>query len=189
GVPGNGRGNDCSSNSRSWRSSSDSWLTSTAAPRMARRPRELSGSGTAHAGAAARSSASTHRRMGVPRLSRAVASHNFSRRVLWVRLMGEPVFRARGCFVCGTDTPAGLNCAPAREGRKVVVRFTPGEAHRGFSKAVHGGITASLLDEVVGVATGERAGGKCATVELAVTYRRPLLVGVEVRVEGWYVRR
>lgn len=103
--------------------------------------------------------------------------------------MGEPIFRSRNCFVCGTDNPGGLNLAPERDGNKVVVRFTPGEAHRGFSKAVHGGITASVLDEVVGVAAGQRAGGKCATVELSVQYRRPLMVGVEVRVEGWYVRR
>lgn len=106
-----------------------------------------------------------------------------------VKPMGEPIFRSRACFVCGTENPGGLNLAPEREGKKVVVRFTPADAHRGFSKAVHGGITASLLDEVVGVAAGQRTGGKCATVELSVQYRRPLTVGVEVRAEGWYVRR
>ena len=103
--------------------------------------------------------------------------------------MGEALFRARGCFVCGTDNPGGLNLGPERDGKKVFVRFTPGDSHRGFSKAVHGGITASLLDEVVGVAAGQRADTKCATVELVVAYKRPLLVGVEVRAEGWYVRR
>jgi uncharacterized protein (TIGR00369 family) len=102
---------------------------------------------------------------------------------------GEKVFRSRACFVCGTDNPGGLDLAPTRDGDKIVVRFTPGDTHRGFSKAVHGGITASLLDEVVGVAAGQRSGGKCATVELTVAYKRPLLVGVEVRAEGWYVRR
>ena len=101
----------------------------------------------------------------------------------------EAVFRSRSCFVCGTDNPGGLDLAPERDGRKIVVRFTPGDTHRGFSKAVHGGITASLLDEVVGVAAGQRSGEKCATVELTVAYKRPLLVGVEVRAEGWYVRR
>jgi uncharacterized protein (TIGR00369 family) len=103
--------------------------------------------------------------------------------------MGDPVARSRRCFVCGTANPSGLGLAPEREGKKVVARFTPGEAHRGYAKAMHGGLTASLLDEVVGVATGERAGGMCATVELAVSYRRPVLIGVEVRAEGWYVRR
>lgn len=109
--------------------------------------------------------------------------------MLMVKPMSEPVFRSRGCFVCGTDNPSGLDCAPEREGNRVIVRFTPRDAHRGFSKAVHGGITASLLDEVVGVAAGQRAGGKCATVELTVSYRRPLTVGVPIRAEGWYVRK
>jgi uncharacterized protein (TIGR00369 family) len=103
--------------------------------------------------------------------------------------MGEPIFRSRSCFVCGTANPHGLDLAPEREGHKVVARFTPGEAHCGFSRAVHGGIIASLLDEVVGVAAGLDSDSKCATVELTVSYKRPLLVGVPVRAEGWYVRR
>jgi uncharacterized protein (TIGR00369 family) len=103
--------------------------------------------------------------------------------------MSEPLYRARNCFVCGTDNPGGLNLAPQKEGKRVFVRFTPGDVHRGFSRAVHGGITASLLDEVVGVAAGQASNGKCATVELTVSYKRPLLVGKEVLAEGWPVRR
>ncbi len=103
--------------------------------------------------------------------------------------MGEPIFRSKGCFVCGTDNPSGLNLGLVRDGRKVTVRFTPGRSHLGFSRAVHGGITASLLDEVIGVACGLRADGKCATVELHVNYLRPLLEGAEVTAEGWYVRK
>jgi uncharacterized protein (TIGR00369 family) len=103
--------------------------------------------------------------------------------------MGEPIFRSKGCFVCGTDNPSGLDLGMTREGRKVTLRFTPGRAHLGFSRAVHGGITASLLDEVIGVACGLRTDGKCATVELNVSYLRPLLEGMVVTAEGWYVRR
>lgn len=91
--------------------------------------------------------------------------------------------------MCGTENPGGLHVAPQKDGKRVWARFTPGEVHRGFSKVVHGGITASLLDEVVGVAAGQSTGGKCATVELTITYQRPVQVGVEVLVEGWPVRR
>ena len=104
-------------------------------------------------------------------------------------MVSEAIFRSRGCFVCGTDNPSGLNLGPIKEGRLVTVRFVPRREHLGFSRAVHGGITASLLDEVVGVACGQRTGGKCATAELTVRYRRPLLEGVAVKAEGWYVRR
>jgi len=103
--------------------------------------------------------------------------------------MDAAVFRSKGCFVCGTDNPGGLDLAPQRDGDKVFVTFVPKKQHLGFSKAVHGGITASLLDEVVGVACGQRTDGKCATVELTVSYKRPLLEGQSVRAEGWYLRR
>ena len=99
--------------------------------------------------------------------------------------MAEPIFRSRGCFVCGTDNPGGLDLGPQKEGERVTVRFTPKKVHLGFSKAVHGGITASLLDEVIGVACGQKSDGKCATVELTVRYKRPLIEGVEVYAEGW----
>ena len=99
------------------------------------------------------------------------------------------VFRSKGYFVCGTDNAGGLRLSPVREGKKIVVRFKPGKTWLGFSRAVHGGITATLLDEVVGIACGQRTDGKCATVELTVEYKRPVLEGVEVRAEGWYVRR
>jgi uncharacterized protein (TIGR00369 family) len=103
--------------------------------------------------------------------------------------MGDAIFRPKSCFVCGTDNPAGLDLAPERDGEKVFVRFVPGSTHLGYSKAVHGGITASLLDEVVGIACGLSANAKCATVELTVTYRRPILEGTEVRAEGWFVEQ
>src|SRR4051812_36481836 len=103
--------------------------------------------------------------------------------------MGDAIFRSKGCFVCGTDNPGGLDLAPEKQGNKVVLSFVPRKQHLGFSKAVHGGITASLLDEVVGVACGQRTDSKCATVELTVSYKRPLLEGQPVRAEGWYVRK
>src|SRR5689334_3063379 len=99
--------------------------------------------------------------------------------------MSTPVFRSKSCFVCGTENPAGLDLAPMRDGDKVILEFTPRREHLGFSRAVHGGIAASLLDEVIGVSCGIETDSKCATVELAVKYHRPLLEGVAVRAEGW----
>jgi uncharacterized protein (TIGR00369 family) len=103
--------------------------------------------------------------------------------------MGDALFRSKGCFVCGTENPHGLDLQPEVDGEKVFVRFVPRPEHRGFSSAIHGGIVAALLDEVLGVATGRKTDAKCATAELTVTYRRPVRVGEEVRAEGWYVRR
>jgi uncharacterized protein (TIGR00369 family) len=100
-----------------------------------------------------------------------------------------PLYRTKGCFGCGTENPAGLQLAPVNDGGRVVARYTPRPEHRGYARAVHGGITCTLLDEIVGLACSQRVDAKCATVEVTVQLKRPLLVGVEVTVEGRYVRR
>jgi acyl-coenzyme A thioesterase PaaI-like protein len=103
--------------------------------------------------------------------------------------MAERLHRSRTCFVCGTENPHGLGLQPMGDGKKVYVEYTPAEAHRGFSNAIHGGMTATLLDEVCGHAAGLAVDGKAATVELTITYLAPLRVAEPVRVEGWVTRR
>jgi acyl-coenzyme A thioesterase PaaI-like protein len=101
----------------------------------------------------------------------------------------EPLHRSRSCFVCGTENERGLHLQPRKDGRKVYVEYTPAEAYRGFSSTIHGGLTAMLLDEVVGHAAGLAVDGKAATVELTITYKAPVRVGSPVRAEGWVAQR
>src|SRR5436309_1553933 len=99
------------------------------------------------------------------------------------------LYRSHGCFGCGTDNPGGLGLAPMRDGNRVFATFTPRPEHRGYAKAVHGGITMCLLDEVTGLCCSQRVDGNCATYQLTVQLKRPLVVGVPVTVESRYVRR
>jgi|SRR5579871_6408549 len=99
------------------------------------------------------------------------------------------LYRSAGCFGCGTDNPNGLGLAPMRDGARVYATFTARGEHRGYAKAVHGGITMCLLDEITGLACSQRVDGKCATYELTVRLKRPLLVGQPVTVESRYLRR
>ena len=103
--------------------------------------------------------------------------------------MATPLYRTRFCFGCGTDNPGGLGLAPVNDGGRILARFTPRDEHRGYARAVHGGITCTLLDEVVGLACSQRVDAKCVTVEVCVQLKRPVLVGAELTVEGRYVRR
>lgn len=105
------------------------------------------------------------------------------------REMGVPLYRTQFCFGCGTENPHGLHLAPQNEGGRVVARFTPRLEHRGYARAVHGGITCCLLDEITGLACSQRVDGKCVSVELTVSFKRPLLVGVPLTIEARYVRR
>ena len=103
--------------------------------------------------------------------------------------MDEPLHRSRSCFVCGTENARGLGLQPRKDGDKVYVEYEPSADFRGFSSTIHGGLTAMLLDEVVGHAAGLAVDGKAATVELNITYRAPVRVGAKVRAEGWVSQR
>jgi len=53
------------------------------------------------------------------------------------------------CFVCGESNAIGLNLRFETDGRLVQTRFTPGPEHVGFKQVVHGGILATVLDEIM----------------------------------------
>lgn len=86
------------------------------------------------------------------------------------------------CFVCGEANPLGLKIRFQTDGRVVTARFKPCPEHIGFKGVVHGGITATVLDEIMVwacvVATKKFA--YCA--ELNVRYVKPLAPDQEVTV-------
>src|SRR4029077_11517735 len=55
----------------------------------------------------------------------------------------------RSCFVCGEANPLGLNLRFETDGRIIQARFTPRPEHIGFKQVVHGGILATVLDEIM----------------------------------------
>lgn len=55
----------------------------------------------------------------------------------------------RSCFVCGESNPSGLNLRFETNGRIVRTQFTPRPEHIGFKGVVHGGILATVLDEIM----------------------------------------
>jgi acyl-coenzyme A thioesterase PaaI-like protein len=78
------------------------------------------------------------------------------------------------CFVCGESNPKGLQLRFETDGRIVRGRFKPCAEHVGFRGVVHGGILATVLDEVMvwACAVQTRKFGFCA--ELTVRFSRPV---------------
>ena len=95
----------------------------------------------------------------------------------------------RWCFACGPDNPHGLHLAGFRdEGDCHLVRFTPQRHHQGWQDRTHGGIVATLLDEVMTrllYARGEDA----VTAELTVRYHQPLPTGAPVEARAHEAER
>lgn len=95
---------------------------------------------------------------------------------------------SRMCFVCGVENPIGLKAAFYEDGEgRVVGEITPREEHQGYPGVLHGGIAATLLDEVAGrVMTG--LGLWMATAKLEIRYKQPVPIGKPCTVIGEKVR-
>lgn len=52
------------------------------------------------------------------------------------------------CFGCSPDHPHGFHLAFERVGDEIATVFTPGEDHQGPPGIMHGGLVATLADEV-----------------------------------------
>ena len=98
------------------------------------------------------------------------------------RLEVEP----HGCFVCGDLNADGLRLPIYSSADRAWTTLTIEPRFQGWADLSHGGILATLLDEVMGWALFER---DCwgVTAEMTVRYKRPVPVGRRIRVEGWAV--
>lgn len=88
------------------------------------------------------------------------------------------------CMVCGQSNPhgMGLTWLAAPDGT-ILAEFTLSESAQGPRNHAHGGASAAILDEGIGVAIW-RAGYNVAVVQLNVTYRKALPLGVPLRMEA-----
>jgi uncharacterized protein (TIGR00369 family) len=85
-----------------------------------------------------------------------------------------------GCFGCSTANPDGLQMAFRRRGKEVEARYTVADRFHGAPGVVHGGIVATLLDEVSCALAVFVLDRHVVTGELTVRYERPVPVAREV---------
>ncbi|MBI3874729.1 MAG: PaaI family thioesterase [Verrucomicrobia bacterium] len=86
----------------------------------------------------------------------------------------------RSCFVCGEANPLGLALKFETDGRVVRARFTPRPEHIGFKQTIHGGILATLLDEIMVWACGVGTGRFAYCAEMTVRFNTPAQPGEEL---------
>jgi uncharacterized protein (TIGR00369 family) len=95
-----------------------------------------------------------------------------------------------GCFVCGGANARGMQLTFEQDDRTQRIRgkFRIGAQYQGAAGYLHGGLIATLLDEVM--AKVSRFGQEHAvTADLTVEYRRPVPVEDDLVVEGWETGR
>lgn len=81
------------------------------------------------------------------------------------------------CFVCGPKNPIGLKLDfTLMPDRTLKTTFVPKKVHQGYADVVHGGIMATILDEVM-VNLPNRLGCRAVTARLSVALKKPARVG------------
>ena len=78
------------------------------------------------------------------------------------------------CFVCGESNPSGLKLRFETDGRIVQTRFRPGLEHVGFKQTIHGGLIATLLDEIMVWACAVQTRRFAFCAELNVRFLNPV---------------
>jgi acyl-coenzyme A thioesterase PaaI-like protein len=81
-----------------------------------------------------------------------------------------------GCFGCSPTNPRGLGLRFRREGDEVHVGYTIPDAFHGAPGIAHGGIVATLLDEVSCALVALVLDDRVVTGELTVRYEQPVPV-------------
>jgi acyl-coenzyme A thioesterase PaaI-like protein len=91
------------------------------------------------------------------------------------------------CFGCGHDNPIGLKLRFYEDGDRVWAPWTPCREHQGYEGIVHGGLTTTVLDEVMGWAIYVRKLW-AVTGTINVRFRKPVHVGVPSRGLAWVAK-
>lgn len=95
------------------------------------------------------------------------------------------------CFACGLDNPHGLALSFYELGPdRLESRYSVPDRFEGYPGIVHGGIIASMLDEIVSrTAMIGQHDEFMMTARLEIKYRQPVPTHVELQLLGFLARR
>jgi uncharacterized protein (TIGR00369 family) len=97
-------------------------------------------------------------------------------------------FADHHCFACGGTNPIGMGLHIELEDGRARTTWRAGEDFVGWSDKLHGGIVATLLDEVMAWACAS-SDAWAVTAEMTVRYRSPAAPGEELVAEARVVER
>jgi uncharacterized protein (TIGR00369 family) len=87
------------------------------------------------------------------------------------------------CFVCGNENPHSIGVTWFIEDGLLTSEFTLNQAQQGPPGHAHGGASAAILDEAMGLVVWA-AGHKVAAVNLEINYHKPLPLNQKIFIEA-----
>lgn len=97
----------------------------------------------------------------------------------WASLVSE----GYNCFGCAPANPFGLKMEFYEDGDDIVSFWNPGDNYQGWLKTLHGGIQATLMDEIGAWVIARKLQTSGMTTSLEIKYRKPVPTGEDVRIE------
>ena len=97
-------------------------------------------------------------------------------------------FADHHCFACGRDNPIGMRLRIELAEGTARTEWTAGEDYVGWSDKLHGGIIATLLDEVMAWAPSSYDSW-AVTAEMTVRFRSPAMPGERLEAIGRVAER
>jgi acyl-coenzyme A thioesterase PaaI-like protein len=83
------------------------------------------------------------------------------------------------CFACGSKNPLGLNLMfHLHDDGACTTEFTASPHHQGFRDVLHGGLVATIADDLMNNHLFRMYGVSTATAELSTRFKKPTPLGV-----------
>ena len=91
------------------------------------------------------------------------------------------------CFACGEENPFGLHLKFEFEDDKLVSKKILPREFQGYENISHGGIVATMLDEMMSKFIQKKYGQQALTGKLEIRYRHPTPTGEELKLSAWQI--
>jgi len=85
-------------------------------------------------------------------------------------------YQGYSCFACSPTNPSGLHMEFYQDGDEIVSKWDPGEHYQGFHDILHGGIQATMMDEIASWVVFMMFDTAGMTYQLNTRFRKPVLI-------------
>jgi uncharacterized protein (TIGR00369 family) len=85
-------------------------------------------------------------------------------------------FPGYSCFGCSPNNPSGLHMEFFKEGDELVCKWDPKDHFQGFHDILHGGVQATMMDEIASWVVFVMLDTAGVTYQLNTRFRKPVLI-------------
>jgi len=95
-----------------------------------------------------------------------------------------PLPPTRSCLVCGVDNPRGFHLRSRLRAGVVELEYTTRPADAGYVGITHGGVLATLVDEVMTWAAIVASGKPCVATTVCIHFHKPVPPGARISIRA-----